>query len=600
MTDALRARAEELGVQVDYHDVAGVLHRADDTTLAHVVAVLEADLGSVSTQVRVTPPLHISSTEPVVVRSRVREAGLLVAGHPHTLTVRHRDEYDEIELPADLPLGCHHLQFDSAAGPGETIVVVAPTSMPRAERFAGQGSLFAPIYALWERDDPLPSFRHLHELARAAKANHVAVVSTLPLYATYLDDPFDPSPYSPVSRLHWNEIYLDDTELPAAPVPPIGDLVDWKSLAERRRGQLIAAAGDLDAATLDDLTAFAAAHPDVGAYARFRAARDAGGDVVVEQSHLLAQFLADRQLAAIRDDPAAAALALDLPIGSHPDGYESWADASMFAPGIGVGAPPDSFFADGQNWGFAPPLPAAMHASGHRLWRHLIERVGRHADVVRIDHAMAVHRLWWVPDGMSPTQGVYVRYPRDEILTVIAAAAAAADVTIVGEDLGTVPTEVSDAFARWKMLGMYEEQFHLDDEHLPHVPERTVAGIRTHDMEPIAELVATTDTSAYRARLGNAHGCEVADRWDDVVEQMLIRLAWSDAYLISADLDDLLGERRPHNLPGRVDPELWSRRLDRPTSETLADPDVRRLLRIVSRRRDEHDDTTISTRRSTT
>jgi 4-alpha-glucanotransferase len=155
---------------------------------------------------------------------------------------------------------------------------------------------------------------------------------------------------------------------------------------------------------------------------------------------------------------------------------------------------------------------------------------------------------------------------------------------------------VSDAFERWNMLGMYEEQFHLDDEPLPHIPARTVAGIRTHDMQPVADLVAESDTSGYRSRLGAAHGCEIADRWDEVVEHMLVRLAWSDAYLVSADLDDLLGERRPHNLPGRVGPELWSRRLDRPTSETLADPGVRRLLAILARRRDDHDDTATTTR----
>jgi 4-alpha-glucanotransferase len=137
---------------------------------------------------------------------------------------------------------------------------------------------------------------------------------------------------------------------------------------------------------------------------------------------------------------------------------------------------------------------------------------------------------------------------------------------------------------------MYEEQFHLDDERLTHIPSRSVAGIRTHDMEPIAELVATSDTSAYRRRLGDAHGCEVADRWDDVVDQMLVRLAWSDAYLVIADLDDLLGERRPHNLPGRVGPELWSRRLDRPTSETLDATDIRQRLATLARRRDEPDD----------
>jgi 4-alpha-glucanotransferase len=587
VTDALRTRAEELGVQVAYHDVGGTLHQADTATLEHVVAVLEADRASVASTPRVAPSLHFATAGPVQVRSRVGDASLTVNGHPQDLAVRHGDDHDSIDMPADLPLGCHHLEFTSAAGPGETIVVVAPDSMPRAERFAGTGTLFAPTYALWERDRPLPSFAHLHELARLAHRHGVAVVSTLPLYATYLDDPLDPSPYSPVSRLHWNELYIDDSALPPAPVPPIGNLIDWRTLAERRRRQLVDAAAGLGTTMQDELAAFAAAHPDVGAYARFRAGREAGGDLVVEQSHLLAQWLADGQLGAIRDDPQAAALALDLPIGSHPEGYEVWADPTMFAPQVSVGAPPDAFFADGQNWGFPPPLPAAMHASGHRLWRRLIERAGTHADILRIDHAMAVHRLWWVPDGFSATQGVYVQYPRDEILAVIAATAAATGVTIVGEDLGTVPTEVSEAFDRWGVLGMYEEQFHLDDDPLPHIPARTVAGIRTHDMEPIAELVATTDTSGYRARLGAAHGREIADRWDDVVEQMLTRLGWSDAYQVSADLDDLLGERRPHNLPGRIGPELWSRRLDLPTSDTLADPDVQRRLALLSRRRSD-------------
>ncbi len=585
MTDALRSRAEQLGIQTSYHDVNGTLHHADDTTISHVVAVLEADRASVGSTTRLTAAMHRTGSGPITIGARVFEASLLVEGRPTALTVRHGDDHDTVQLPDDLPHGCHLLSFDSDRGPGESVVVAAPAAMPRDERFAGAGGLFAPTYALWEHERPLPSYAHLHDLARAAKAHGLDVVSTLPLYATYLDDPFDPSPYAPVSRLHWNEVYLDDTGLPPAPMPPMGEIIDWRSLAARRRHQLVEAVATLSPTMQSELTAFVAAHPDVGAYARFRAGREAGGDPTVEQSHLLAQYLADRALASIRTDPDAAALALDLPIGSHPTGYEVWADPSMFAPQMNVGAPPDSFFADGQNWGFPPPMPAAMHASGHRLWRQLIERVGRHADILRIDHAMAVHRLWWVPEGFSATQGVYVTYPRDEILAVIAASAAAAGVTIVGEDLGTVPTEVSEGFNRWDMLGMYEEQFHLDDEHLPHIPPRSVAGIRTHDMEPIAELVATTDTSDYRQRLGAAHGCEIADRWDDVVEHMLVRLSWSDAYLVIADLDDLLGERRPHNLPGRVGPELWSRRLDRPTSETLGAPDVRRRLTTLSRRR---------------
>ncbi len=580
--DRLIERAEELGVQTRYHDVDGGLHLADDDVLAEVVAVLEADREASATA-GLTSPIHVTTGAAIPVRGRVRHASIDVEGSRIDVVVHHGEDGDQLQLPDELPYGCHEMEFDTDRGSGATVVVVAPARMPRDPALAGTGSLFVPTYAMWERDEPLPSFRHLHRAARSAQAAGLSALSTLPLYATWLDDPFDPSPYSPISRLHWNEVYLDDAGLPPAPVPDAAEHVDWRALAARRRRQLVEMAALLGATEQDQLTAFVAAHPDVGAYARFRARIEADGDLVVEQSHVLAQYLADQQLGAIAADPDAAALALDLPIGSSPVGYEVWAEPTMFADSVAVGAPPDSFFAEGQNWGFPPPLPAAMHASGHRLWRQLIARVGRYAQVLRIDHAMAIERLWWVPDGFSADRGVYVRYPREELLAVIAASATAAGLTIVGENLGTVPEEVSDAFERWDVLGMYEEQFQLDDDPLPHIPARTVAGIRTHDMEPLAHLAATTDTSDYRRRLGQAHGRTIGSDWDDVVDEMLIRLGASDAYLVVADLDDLVGEVRPHNLPGRVVEGLWGRRLDRPTSEILADPDVQRRLSILSR-----------------
>jgi 4-alpha-glucanotransferase len=576
----LRVRARELGVQTSWFDVHDDVHHADDVTLERIVDVLEADRAAVWSTPRLAPALQLDADRPITVPARVARAAI----GDRLLDVRHGDGRSLIDLPADLPFGCHSVVIDTDRGEAETLVVVAPRAMPRSAEFAGSAGLFVPTYALWEADHPLPSFRHLHDLARAMKASGIDVVSTLPLYATFLDDPFDPSPYSPISRLHWNEVFLDDDGLPDSPRPMLAGQVDWRALATRRRAQLLEATQRLDADQRARLAAFVAEHPDVADFARFLTERDPSGDPRTEESHLLAQYLADRELQAIATDPGAAALALDLPIGSHSAGYEVWADGSMFARGMSVGAPPDAFFSDGQDWGFPPPRPAAMHASGHRLWRELIARVGRHAAILRIDHAMAVERLWWVPEGLPAHQGAYVHYPREEILAVIAASAAAARVTIVGEDLGTVPVEVSEAFDRWDMVGMYEEQFHLDDDPLPHIPARTVAGIRTHDMAPLALAVEELDTEGYRERLSVAHERDVGDTWADIVDEMLIRLAHSDAYLIVADLDDLLGEIRPHNLPGRVVPEIWGRRLDRPTSVTLGDPEVRRRLALLRRR----------------
>jgi 4-alpha-glucanotransferase len=258
-----------------------------------------------------------------------------------------------------------------------------------------------------------------------------------------------------------------------------------------------------------------------------------------------------------------------------------------------VGAPPDEFFGDGQNWGFPPQLPGAGRRSGHALWQQLVARAGEHASMLRIDHVMGVQRLWWIPEGASARDGVYVRYPREEILAVIAAEAARASTTIVGENLGTVPEEVSEALERWDVLGLHEEQFslyqyhHGSDGQLGPVPSRSIAGIRTHDMPAFAAAFNGDPTGAvyeYRRLLEDTIGHHVGDEAGDVLDGVLERLARSDAYLVLADVDDLVGEVAPHNVPGVVLESTWRRRLRRPTSGMLADGDVRRRLKLLSTR----------------
>ncbi len=497
-------------------------------------------------------------------------------------------------LPPDLPIGCHELRASRTAGDETATLVVAPTTMPRDARFAGRAGLFVPAYALWERASPLPSFSHLAALAARLPGLGIDVLSTLPLYAAFLDDPFDPSPYAPMSRLHWNEVYIDDAslpvELPTVDPPPFDELIDWRTLARRRRHQLLDAARDLDPYVQTGIDRFVATRPDVVDFARFRVERPDPIDAshppeLVRSSHVLAQYLANRQLASI-EGPGRAALALDLPIGSHPAGYETWAHGDLFASGITVGAPPDEFFADGQDWGFPPQLPAAGRRSGHALWQQLVARAGEHASILRIDHVMGVQRLWWIPDGCPASEGAYVRYAREELLAVIAAQAAATATTIIGEDLGTVPEEVVDALARWDVLGMFEEQFRLRQPQLDPIPARSVAGVRTHDMPAFRAAFEGDPTGGvrhYPALVAEAVGHPVGDRPGDVLDAILERLAASDAYLVMVDFDDLIGEVAPHNVPGQVLATTWRRRLREPMSAMLSD-DVRRRLKMLSSR----------------
>lgn len=583
---ALRSRAVELGVEVSYWDVEGGLHHAPEATLLAVVEVLEADRAGPAGQL-----------EPVVVvgqHDTVRFGSLTdVQVHLVDGTAIKLDGTDgHAVLPPDLPVGCHLLRGADGDDEESAILVVPPPTMPRAAALAGGVGLFVPAYALWEAASPMPSFAHVSALVAKAPRLGVDVVATLPLYAAFLDEPFDASPYAPVSRLHWNEVYLDDSTLPAAPPADIDSLIDWTALARRRRRQLLDAAADLDPYVATAVDRFVAERPDVTDFARFRSTvrepLDAERpEALVRRSHELAQYLAHRQLRAIEGD-GRAVLALDLPIGSHPAGYETWAHGERFADGMNVGAPPDEFFHDGQDWGFPPPLPAEGRRSGHDLWRRLVARAGGYASMLRIDHVMGVQRLWWVPEGAPATDGVYVRYPREELLAVIAAEATLAGTTIVGEDLGTVSDDVADAMARWDMLGLFEEQFHLYRDKLDDVPARSVAGVRTHDMPAFAAAFAGDPTGAvytYRRALETAVGRPVGSSSGDVLDAVLDRLARSDAYLVVADLDDLVGETAPHNVPGQVIETTWRRRLRQPTTTMLADPTVRRRLQILARRK---------------
>jgi 4-alpha-glucanotransferase len=588
---ALRAHAVELGVEVRYEDAAGVWHDADPEALAAVVDVLSADrIGGRSVVAPVEVVTHgpgMGAPASVRVAATVLDAVLELQDDTSVEVAigRRGDGMDHVVLPDGLPVGCHRLSVRTASGDDACTVVVTPPIMPRAAGLAGRSGLFVPAYALWDDDAPLPSYRLLGRLAEALPALDTDVLTTLPLYAAFLDEPFDPSPYAPASRLHWNEVYLDDTGLPPAPVPQQGRYVDWSTLAARRRRQLVRAVDELDDHTAAELAAFVTRRPDVDSFARFMATRNgAEAEPSVLASHVLAQYLAERELAGITRS-GGATLAFDLPIGCHPDGFERWAHSELFADAMSIGAPPDLFFRDGQSWGLPPQLPEAGRRSGHRLWRDLLARAGEHAALLRIDHVMAVHRLWWIPDGFGPHRGVYVRYPREELLAVIAAMAVTTDTTIVGENLGTVPDEVDEAIDRWDMLGMYEEMFHTSDSPLPRVPRRSVAGVRTHDMQPFASFALTTPLGRYRRRLRRELGRPAGRGSVGLHEAILERLARSDAWLVTCDLDDLIGELEPHNQPGRVLDTTWRRRLDRSLSSTLRDPRVERGLRTLGTRR---------------
>ncbi len=145
------------------------------------------------------------------------------------------------------------------------------------------------------------------------------------------------------------------------------------------------------------------------------------------------------------------------------DGADAWALADVLAAGVSVGAPPDNFTPRGQDWGLPPWRPDRLAATGYAGLRDMLRAILSHADGLRIDHVAGLWRLWWIPPGDTPDRGTYVHYDADVMLAVLALEAHRAGAVVVGEDLGTVEPEVTEALAANGMLGSAVSWFTRDE-----------------------------------------------------------------------------------------------------------------------------------------
>lgn len=331
------------------------------------------------------------------------------------------------------------------------------------------------------------------------------------------------------------------------------------------------------------------------------------------------QFELDRQLGAVQGEARNAGLELglysDLAVGASSASAESWLASSLHAAGVSVGAPPDDYAPDGQNWGVPPLDPHGMRLDGYRFYGRLLRAAFRHAGALRIDHAMQLVRLFWIPEGRSGAEGAYVAYRAEELLGVLALESVRARSVVVAEDLGTVPPELPGLLADWGLLGSSVVYFQRDARGgfrpASEYPARSLATVGTHDLAPFHGFASGADLRLLGSLLGNggdaaARATRAADyrallarlredgllAEDDDEPRAVLRalhrfLASTPAVLVAAGFDDLAGEEEPVNLPG-VPLEIhrsWSRRMRRSLDELMADDGVRDGLEAFATRR---------------
>ena len=202
------------------------------------------------------------------------------------------------------------------------------------------------------------------------------------------------------------------------------------------------------------------------------------------------QWLADEQLRGVQDLARELGMPLglygDYAVGVNPSGSETWSDQAVYRMGAGIGAPPDALALKGQDWGIPPQDPYALIAERYRPFRDLVSANMRHFGALRLDHVMALFRQWWVPAGLGATNGGYVHYPVDDLMSVLALESARHRCLVVGEDLGTVPDEMRRAMAEFAVYSykvlLFEKQHDGRFKRPEEYSRRAIATVTTHDL----------------------------------------------------------------------------------------------------------------------
>jgi len=690
----LQRLARLYGVQTMYHGVGGVRRYASVASLLAVLRALGAPLETAAqvhdAYLAREQELLETVIEPVtVVWGQSRPAFRVVlpertAARPGTMTLttesgetrewpwraadwpvtgragtgRAARTCRTVTLPVRLPHGYHDFTLSIGGRSWRSRLICAPRHayQPPDEgdgRFWGS---FLPLYALeTRRTMGAGDYTAFAELVDDTARWGGNLVGTLPLLPVYLDFPYDPGPYSPASRLLWNEFYVDvqavpeQANCPAArerlETPAFREAVaaarrkrrvDYRAVMGLKRPIMEALQHTLASEggqRLEAFRRFAAGDAHAANYAAFRAVMEkrhttfydwperlkygdlteSDYDPAVRDYHLYAQWLANEQLTGLAGDAARKNVALyfDLPLGVHGAGYDVWRYPSGFSLGAATGAPPDVVFTSGQNWGFPPPLPEGLRKDGYRYVIEYIRHHFRHAGMLRIDHVMGLHRLFWIPREMRAADGVYVHYRPEELYAILTLESHRHRCVVIGEDLGIVPGYVRREMTRHRLERMYILHYSMvdvDGGGLGGIPRNMLASMNTHDMPPFATFwsgddidlrlslsLVPEDVAARERRQRpvlkkvlktylqtNGFTRKTGATVKDVMKGSLAYLAASRARVLLVNLEDLWLETKAQNVPGTLDEHPnWQNKARYRLERITADKDVQGTLQVI-------------------
>lgn len=500
-----------------------------------------------------------------------------------------------------------------------------------------------------ERNWGMGDFTDLQSLIALAAAQGASFLVLNPLHALSLEHPQQCSPYSPNDRRRLNALYIDPEREPEFAVlgPWVSsaatqsvlqslracDAVDYAGVAALKLTALaqmfthfLSAHLDQDSPRARAFLAFVSgAGPALAAFATLEASRLAGSGAALATHDprftLYTQWLAEQQLEACQRSASAAGMRIglvrDLAVGGDGSGAEVSLNGSLFRSEASIGAPPDPLAPQGQNWGLPPLDPLALQDSGYQHFIDLLQTNMAHCGALRIDHVMALMRLWWCPRYPGRGIGAYVHYPVDDLFALLRLESVRNRCLVIGEDLGVVPPQVRSFLSQSAVFSnvlFYFEKY--DGYHFrrpEHYNPRSLAMVANHDVPTLAAwwngsdlrlrhslgLIATQALleqqlgwrreEKQQVLLWLAEQWLLPDQWQPGQEEQPFDLLLcaaifrctgrSSALLLSLQLEDLALLESPVNIPGTSSEyPNWRRRLPLTLDALLASESGMQLL----------------------
>jgi 4-alpha-glucanotransferase len=556
-----------------------------------------------------------------------------------------------------------------------------PESIQRGERAWG---IAVQLYSLRsKRNWGMGDFRDLRDLVRLAAPLGCGIVGLNPLHALMPANPAHISPYSPSSREFLNVLYIAIEDVPEfatcteaqqlvaradfqAQLEALRstDVVDYVQVAQAKLAVLPLLYEQFRAehvahdtpraqafkhyaeergeplhrhALFDALDAhwrlqgpqywgwpsWPEEYRDPASTAVNRFARERAQDV---EYFVYLQWLAEEQLSAsqrlARELGMAVGLYGDVAVGANPAGSETWSNRHLYLQNASVGAPPDALALKGQDWGIPPQNPEELRAQRYEPFIVMIRNNMRPVAALRLDHAMTLFRLWWVPRGMTSAQGAYVHYPLDDLIAILALESHRNGCVVIGEDLGTVPEEVRLAMERYRIYHykvlFFERwpdgRFKRPEEYVTHA----LATVTTHDLPtlrgwweshdielrdrlnlyPSDEVKDSVHTGRAEERVSMMRALNEHRLWNWQEQQPLPQYSTALARAIHAylglsasniamlQIEDLIGMTDAVNVPGTDQEHAnWQRKVVLDTEAIFARNDVKDMLAAMNRAR---------------